>query len=424
MCCRTCQVTPPNGIRAKMPQTTIVPRVAGGYGRRGQVRVLDIQFDSPWRNIALTPMAARSPQARSPARVATGTAAGSARSSPPARRGSRSRRSRPSSSTTMRSACRTVDSRCAITIVVRPAISRAVACSTPRSVATSSALVGSSMIRIGASLSSARAIDSRWRWPPDKRDAALADDGIVLLRQLADELVGLRGAGRRLDLRARRRRPAVGDVLGDAHRQQERILRHQRDAVADAGERRLRAGPARRSARGPATDRTAAGTAPPACSCRRPTAPTSATVSPARMSRSMPCSTSVPRWYPKLDAFEPHVAADAARRRPPQRRRARILAHPVGRLEDLDDAARAARRRRDRRREVGEGQQRRIQRRQVAQEHDQCADRRRPREHLLPADQHDRGDAERLAALDADRGTAAASTACAGRPGSSGRRRP
>jgi hypothetical protein len=57
--------------------------------------------------------------------------------------------------------------RCAMISVVRPAISRSSASSTSPSVSTSSALVGSSRIRIGASFSSARAMATRCRSPPE-----------------------------------------------------------------------------------------------------------------------------------------------------------------------------------------------------------------------------------------------------------------
>ena len=43
---------------------------------------------------------------------------------------------------------------------------------------------------------SARAIASLWRWPPDKRAAHLADDGLVPVGQLPDELMSVSGAGR------------------------------------------------------------------------------------------------------------------------------------------------------------------------------------------------------------------------------------
>ncbi len=67
----------------------------------------------------------------------------------------------------MRSALRTVARRCAMTSVVRPRASRSSACATWRSLSASSELVASSSSRIGRSASSARAIEMRWRWPPE-----------------------------------------------------------------------------------------------------------------------------------------------------------------------------------------------------------------------------------------------------------------
>src|SRR5947207_10757550 len=63
---------------------------------------------------------------------------------------------RPRSSTMMRSARSTVDSRCAMTMVVRPRISVSSAACTWRSDSESSAEVASSRMSTGASLSSAR----------------------------------------------------------------------------------------------------------------------------------------------------------------------------------------------------------------------------------------------------------------------------
>src|SRR5882762_7537613 len=73
----------------------------------------------------------------------------------------------PRSMTTMRSACCTVARRCAMASVVRPLSSAASACCTMRSLAASSELVASSSSNIGRSVSRARAMDSRCRWPPD-----------------------------------------------------------------------------------------------------------------------------------------------------------------------------------------------------------------------------------------------------------------
>ncbi len=54
-----------------------------------------------------------------------------------------------------------------MTKVVRPFITSSSAALTLASVTASSAEVASSRIRIGGSFNSARAIDSRWRSPPD-----------------------------------------------------------------------------------------------------------------------------------------------------------------------------------------------------------------------------------------------------------------
>ncbi|MNP32751.1 hypothetical protein D3C76_1259510 [compost metagenome] len=54
----------------------------------------------------------------------------------------------------------------------------------------------------------------------------------VALRQPEDELVGMRGAGSRLDLGGAGLRTAVADVLLHRAVEQRRILRHQREAAA------------------------------------------------------------------------------------------------------------------------------------------------------------------------------------------------
>mmetsp|Transcript_10904 Transcript_10904/g.24811 ORF Transcript_10904/g.24811 Transcript_10904/m.24811 type:complete len:128 (-) Transcript_10904:989-1372(-) len=73
----------------------------------------------------------------------------------------------PLASTTMLSAFRIVDRRCAITTEVRPCISRSSASCTTRSLSLSSALVASSSSRIFGSLSTARAMAMRCFCPPD-----------------------------------------------------------------------------------------------------------------------------------------------------------------------------------------------------------------------------------------------------------------
>ena len=66
---------------------------------------------------------------------------------------------------------------------MRPVISRSSACWMIASFSVSTDDSASSSTRIGESRSSARAIASRWRWPPDKLRAALADHGLVAVRQ-------------------------------------------------------------------------------------------------------------------------------------------------------------------------------------------------------------------------------------------------
>ena len=75
---------------------------------------------------------------------------------------------RPSSSTITSSASEIVDMRCAITNVVRPSITSASACLIALSVVASTLEVASSRISTRGAASSARAMATRWRWPPDR----------------------------------------------------------------------------------------------------------------------------------------------------------------------------------------------------------------------------------------------------------------
>ena len=144
--------------------------------------------------------APRSPGVRRASSSCTGAAARRRRrAAPAARRAGPSRRCGPRSSTTIASARRTVDSRCAITNDVRLRIRLASASCTSRSDSASSAEVASSRIRIGEFLSSARAIASRCRWPPDSRWPRSPMTRLVAVGQRGDELVRVRRARRRLD---------------------------------------------------------------------------------------------------------------------------------------------------------------------------------------------------------------------------------
>ena len=92
---------------------------------------------------------------------------------------------------------RIVDKRCAITIVVRVAIRCSRASCTRRSESVSSAEVASSRIKIGAFLSSARAMARRWRCPPDKLHTHLADHRIVAVGHRHDKFMRVRRLRRR-----------------------------------------------------------------------------------------------------------------------------------------------------------------------------------------------------------------------------------
>ena len=67
-----------------------------------------------------------------------------------------------------------------------------------------------------------------------QRDAALAELRIVALRQGGDEAVRGRLPGGGDDRLARRVGRAIGDVVGDARPEDERVLRHKRDLGAQA----------------------------------------------------------------------------------------------------------------------------------------------------------------------------------------------
>ena len=103
---------------------------------------------------------------------------------------------RPLSNTSRRSSARTVDSRWAMTIVVRPTISRSIACWISTSDSESRLEVASSRIRIGASARKARAMATRWRSPPESLTPRSPTMRLVALGQRLDEVVGARELGR------------------------------------------------------------------------------------------------------------------------------------------------------------------------------------------------------------------------------------
>src|SRR6476646_10095227 len=100
----------------------------------------------------------------------------------------------PRSRTITRSARRSVEERWAMRTVVREPSSSASAPWMRSSVWASIADVASSSTRTRGLASAARALAAR------QREAALADDRLVTVGQLGDEVVGGGGPGRRLDL--------------------------------------------------------------------------------------------------------------------------------------------------------------------------------------------------------------------------------
>ena len=150
-----------------------------------------------------------------------------------------SRRPAPRSRTTICSASRTVESRCAIAIVVRPSARRSSASWTSRSVWVSSAEVASSRTRIGGFRRTVRAIAIRCFSPPGEAVAALADDGLVPVGERGDQLVDLRRPGRLLDLLVGRLRLREAEVLAHGRVEEIGLLRDDADRRGERLERQL-----------------------------------------------------------------------------------------------------------------------------------------------------------------------------------------
>ena len=140
----------------------------------------------------------------------------------------------PWSRTTILSRLATVDRRCATTMQVRPRMSFDRASCTSASLSESRALVASSSTSTGQSASSARAMATRWRCPPESftpRSPVMVSNPsrqvldeiqcVCLGRGLANLLHGGVGA-------------TIGDVLGNGAVEQQRLLRHVGDGAAKA----------------------------------------------------------------------------------------------------------------------------------------------------------------------------------------------
>jgi hypothetical protein len=140
---------------------------------------------------------------------------------------------RPCSSTRIWSASITVDSRCAMTSVVRPRATRSSSAWIARSDFESSAEVASSKIRMADSSGwrarSPRAASRRRRASGRARRPWSRSQ-----RQALDEVVDVRGARRRDHLVVARLGPAVADVVEDGVVEQHRVLRHDADRRAQA----------------------------------------------------------------------------------------------------------------------------------------------------------------------------------------------
>src|SRR5437763_68280 len=111
-----------------------------------------------------------------------------------------------------------VESRCAITMVVRPLQSSAIASCTWCSDSESSAAVASSSRMMGAFLIRARAFAAR------ELVAVLAYGGVVARREAHDEIMRMRGLGGGDDLGLGRVGLAEGDVVTHRGAEQKNIL--------------------------------------------------------------------------------------------------------------------------------------------------------------------------------------------------------
>ena len=79
----------------------------------------------------------------------------------------------------------------------------------------------------------------RCRCPPDRATPRSPITRVVAVGQGGDELVGLGGTGRRLDVGLRGIGAAVGDVLADGAAEQHGLLQHDADMAAQALQRHV-----------------------------------------------------------------------------------------------------------------------------------------------------------------------------------------
>ena len=123
--------------------------------------------------------------------------------------------------------------------------------------------------------------------------AARADEGVVALRQARDQVVDLRGAGRRLDLGVRGVRPDVAQVLPDGGVQQVGLLADDADDRGEVGQRAGRAGRSPSIVMRPASGSCSRATSAASVLLPDPVSPTSASVEPAGTSSVTPATAAV-----------------------------------------------------------------------------------------------------------------------------------
>ena len=116
--------------------------------------------------------------------------------------------------------------------MVRPRAMRSRLALTSASLSGSSALVASSRIRMRGSWISARAIASRWLLAAREVGRAFLDVGLVAVRHALDEFLGAGEARRMHRVRQRQARAAGNDVVADRAAEQEVVLQHHAEALA------------------------------------------------------------------------------------------------------------------------------------------------------------------------------------------------
>ena len=145
-------------------------------------------------------------------------------------------RSRPLCSTRILSMSWIVDRRCAMAIVVRPAISACSASRISSSVSVSTLDVASSRISTRGSNASARANESSCFCPTDSVAPRSATGARVAVRQALDERVRVHGAGRPPQPLVVDGRVAQPDVVGNRAGEQMHVLQHEAEQPAQVGE--------------------------------------------------------------------------------------------------------------------------------------------------------------------------------------------